>query len=108
MNKFTQEIGNWPLWSQLLLLVVLGLVIHFWFGRLSSSLLATRTAGGSLERWWRLIQCVLWSAGLSWIAVRFCVGTNGQGRPYEWGFYGRVLFVGLTAYLSNFLTRYFS
>lgn len=108
MEKFNQDVWNWPLWSQLLLLIILGLVAHFWFGRLLSSLMQKQTTGWISSRLWHFIQCLFWATVLSWLAVRFCVGMNGQGKAYEWGFYGRVLFIGLIAYLTNLLTRHFS
>ena len=107
MNNFTRDILGWPLWSQLVLLVVVALVAHFWFGRLIGSL-QRQTTGWLSGRLWYFIRSLLWAFALSWLAVRFCVGTNAHGEPYEWGFYGRVLFVGLTAYMTNLLTRYFS
>ena len=108
MDKITHDLWNWPLWCQLLLLIVLGLVTHFWVGRLLGSMHKIQATGWKSSRLWHFMQCLFWAGIVSWLAVRFCIGKNGQGNPYAWGFYGRVLFVGFTAYLTNLFTRYFS
>lgn len=108
MGKFTNDIQAWPLWSQLLLLVVLLLVGHFWLTRLLGTIRLSQCPTWASSRIWNLLLYFLSAAALSWLAVKFCIGTNAGGKPYLWGLYGRVLFIGLTAYLTNVFARYFS
>lgn len=108
MDKLTSDIQAWPLWSQLLLLVVLLLVVHFWLSRLLGTIRLSQRPAWASGRIWNLLLYFLSAAALSWLAVNYCIGVNAGGKPYHWGLYGRVLFIGLTAYVTNLFSRYFS
>lgn len=94
----------WPLWQQLGLLAILIVVLRYWLsailGRVRWEWLAT--PGG------KLLKYGVGALLLSYLTSSFCIGETAPVNPVQWGFYGRLLLIGQTAFFTNLFARYFS
>lgn len=98
------ELMNLPLWAQFLLIGVLILVGQYWFSQIAGRLSGSRWTS---SRTGNLIKCLVASLLMAYLLVNYWLGTSPAGQRYEWGFYGRGAFIGLTLFLTQFFARYF-
>lgn len=99
------ELMNLPLWGQFMLIGVLLLVGRFWFSQIAGRLSAVQWTGSRMSV---LLKCLSAALLLAFLLVNFWLGTSPTGQRYEWGLYGRGAFIGLTLFLTQFLTRFFA
>ena len=101
--RLTHDIQTWPLWGQILLLLTIILVANFWLGKLLGSI--PFNASWRDHPGLKLLTYGCLATAISWLTTSYCIGRNAAGIPFEWGFYGRILFVGQILFITQLLSR---
>lgn len=104
MNHVTNEFISLPLWAQIMLVVIILFVGHYWLQFTSRGILSKLTNIDS--RYWILLKWAFVSMMISYLIVTFWVGTDATNHVMPWGLWGRGAFVLSTVYLTTFMSRY--
>jgi len=95
---------NWPLWQQIGLAGAMLLLLIYWLRTFLSSI----SWGWLGSRGGRLLKYALGAFLLSYFSSSFCIGETAPANPVQWGFYGRMLLMGQTAFFTSLFARYYS
>ena len=94
---------TWLLWQQMGLAGVLILVVRYWLG----ALLKNIRWGWLDSRGGKLLKYAVGALFISYLTSSFCIGDAVPVNPAQWGFYGRMLLIGQTAFFTNLFARYY-